>query len=376
MSIARCMRATSLRMDRSRQINPVGLKSPTTTVASSVAWVLEQSADLLVVPGRGRRDARRVISIDDDAGRPSRALDIDRDGERTRRVRRAAQRPGVALTDRQRARDDLAARSPSPPPPLKSRLPRRRGHATSPAGAHRPAERLGMPVGSRGGVLRLGTGTSCMPTRRRTPGWRDPPQHVRPNHLPQVIRRDDQPAARSRRARRRGSRTPARPGRATTATIDCRGEVDPRARYCQQRCRGRTTDAGRRSRHRGAPTSRPFLVQLHRHRAEHPLVLRQHQRLVRADDDDQIVAAREVVLHQAERLAEQPPMRLRARRGADLARDAQAEPRVAQVVRQRVDHQRPARLAHLARRRPPRTPRGSAGGGTWERCGGLMRAVA
>jgi hypothetical protein len=49
------------------------------------------------------------------------------------------------------------------------------------------------------------------------------------------------------------------------------------------------------------------------------LVIREHQRLVCADDDHEIIPARQVMLHQPKRFAEHPPDAVAAWRGADLA---------------------------------------------------------
>ena len=88
-------------------------------------------------------------------------------------------------------------------------------------------------------------------------------------------------------------------------------------------------------------------MQLDEHPAHQPLIIREHQRLVGADDDHEIIAAREVVLHEAEALAQQTLDAVPPRRRADAPADRDAEARVAQLIRKRVPSQRAARLAHL-----------------------------
>ena len=73
-------------------------------------------------------------------------------------------------------------------------------------------------------------------------------------------------------------------------------------------------------------------MKLEHERGEELLILGQNQRLVGADDENQVVALRPVVLVEAEGLAEEPLDAVAARGGADAPGDADAEARMREIV--------------------------------------------
>jgi len=93
----------------------------------------------------------------------------------------------------------------------------------------------------------------------------------------------------------------------------------------------------------------PCIVQFQRSRTQQLLIFVQRQRLMRPHHDHPIIAAWQIVLHRSEALAQKPLNAVAAWGGPHLARDAQPQPRMAQIVGQHVQRHRPARFAHARR---------------------------
>jgi hypothetical protein len=94
-------------------------------------------------------------------------------------------------------------------------------------------------------------------------------------------------------------------------------------------------------------SSLPRTVQLHDDCRQQPLVFGQRQRLMSPHDDHDVVPGGQVVLKMAKRLAQQSPNPVAPHRRPHLARRAQPQPRVTQVIGPGINHERPPRLAHL-----------------------------
>jgi hypothetical protein len=91
------------------------------------------------------------------------------------------------------------------------------------------------------------------------------------------------------------------------------------------------------------PPLQPDDMQCRAHRWEEPLILRKLQRLVRTDHHHQIIAARKIVLQAAERLAQQSPNPIPTDRDTDFPRRAQPKATYGGIIRDAIQHERPAR---------------------------------
>ena len=78
--------------------------------------------------------------------------------------------------------------------------------------------------------------------------------------------------------------------------------------------------------------------------AEDLLIVTQGQRIVRADDDDQIISRREIVPEQADRFAQESFDPVAPHSVANASRHAQAPPAMGKIVLFAVERQRTARL--------------------------------
>jgi len=87
-------------------------------------------------------------------------------------------------------------------------------------------------------------------------------------------------------------------------------------------------------------------MKLHDKPHHQPLIFRQRERLMRTNDNDQIISRRQIMPHMAESFAQKPPNPIAAGGGPDLSRHAHPQPRVRQIVWPRIDLERPTRLGN------------------------------